>query len=225
MQELIAQRRKQFHDGSAPSRSLYIGKIYCGQCGTKFRRKECGGKVYWDCYRHNAGKDQCPSHQISEETLTAAVLRLHNKLTLHGQELLQSLLTQLREIRELELRSNQRLSDIDKEIANISGQNLVLIRLKSKGGIDPALALSQADELNRKLRDLRRLRRKVLAAADGDEQIQSTEAMLDYLNGAQWQTEVTSDLFENLVERITVVSVDEVKFRLLNGLELTERLV
>ena len=225
VQELIDKRREQFYDGAAPSRSPYIGKIYCGQCGSKFRRKECGGKVYWDCYRHNAGKDQCPSHQILEETLTAAALRLHNKLMLHGQELLQSLLMQLREIRERELRSNQRLSDIDKEIANISGQNLVLIRLKSKGCIDPALALSQADEMNRKLRDLRRLRRKVLAAADGDEQIQATEAMLDYLETAQWLTEVTPELFENLVERITVVSADEVKFRLLNGLELTERLV
>ena len=225
VQELIAQRREQFHDGAVPSRSPYIGKIYCGQCGSKLRRKACGGKVYWDCYRHNAGKDQCPSHQISEETLTAATLRIHNKLMLHRQKLLQPLLDQLREIRERELRSNQRLSDIDKKIANISGQNLVLIRLKSKGCIDPALALSQADELNRKLRDLRRLRRKVLAAADGDEQIQSTEAMLDYLETARWQTEVTSDLFENLVERITVASAEEVKFRLLNGLELTERLV
>ena len=75
------------------------------------------------------------------------------------------------------------------------------------------------------LHDLRRLRRKVLEAADGDEQIQTTEAMLDYLDSTQWQAEVTPDLFENLVERITVVSAEEVKFRLLNGLELAERLV
>ena len=33
--------------------------------------------------------------------------------------------------------------------------------------------------MNRKLRDLRRLRRKVMAAADGDALIQSTEAMMD----------------------------------------------
>ena len=79
--------------------------------------------------------------------------------------------------------------------------------------------------MNRKLRDLRRLRRKVMAAADGDDQIQSTEAMMDYLETAQWQTEVTPELFENLVERITVTSAEEVKFQLLNGLELTERLV
>lgn len=225
VQELITQRRGQFYDNAAPSHSPYVSKLYCGQCGSKLRRKVCSGKAYWDCYRHNAGKDQCPSHQISETSLTAAVLRLHNKLVLYGHELLQPLLNQLQELRERELRSNKRLSDIDKEIANISGQNLVLIRLKSKGCIDPALALSQADEMSRKLRNLRRLRRKVLEAADGDEQIQSTEAILDYLEAAQWQTEVTSDLFENLVERITVVSAGEVKFRLLNGLELAERLV
>ncbi|MBD5118505.1 MAG: hypothetical protein HDT37_05285 [Clostridiales bacterium] len=107
----------------------------------------------------------------------------------------------------------------------LSGQNLVLIRLRSKGCIDPVLALSQADEMSRKLRDLRRLRRKVLETADGDEQTQSTEAILDYLETAQWQAEVTPELFENLVERIIVVSAEEVKFRLLNGLELAEGLV
>ena len=157
VQELIGKRREQFHDGAVPSRSPYIGKIYCGRCGSKFRRKECRDKIYWDCYRHNAGKDLCPSHQISEETLTAAVLRLHNKLMLHGQELLQSLLDQLREIRELELRSNQRLSNIDKEIVNISGQNLVLIRLKSNPDCGQAVRISdealagQVDERLRKL--------------------------------------------------------------------------
>lgn len=225
VQALISQRRGQFYENVEPSRSLYIGRVFCGQCGSKLRRKVCGEKVYWDCYRHNTGKEHCPSRQISEASLTAAVLRLHNKLVLHGQEILQPLLDQLRQVRELELRSNRKLADIDKEIANISGQNLVLIRLKSKGGIDPALALSQADALGRRLKDLRRLRRKVLDAADEDQQIQATEAMLNYLESAQWQDEVSPDLFETLVDRITLVSAEKVKFRLLNELELTERLV
>ena len=225
VQNLIAAQRRQFYRGSDPSGSVYTRHIFCGHCNCICVKKVTRKMTYWVCNRRNDSKTLCPIPQISEAALTAATLRLHNKLILHGQELISPLLDQLRVIRERELRSNQRLSDIDKEIANISGQNLVLIRLKSKGCIDPALALSQTDEMNRKLRDLRRLRRKVLAAADGDEQIQSTEAILDYLETAQWQNEVTPDLFENLVERITVVSAEEVKFRLLNGLELTERLV
>ncbi len=225
VQALISQRREQFYRETPPPSSIYTGRVFCGRCGSKLRRKICSEKAYWDCYRHNAGKELCPSSQISEVSLTAAVLRLHNKLLLHGQELLQPLLDQLCQTRELELRSSRKLSDIDKEIASISGQNLVLIRLKSKGSIDPALALSQADALSRKLKELRRLRRKVLEAVDGDDQIQETESMLDYLEFAQWRDEVPADLFENLVEQITVISAEEVKFRLLNWLELTERLV
>ena len=225
VQTLIAARKEQFTGNVQRTNSVYFKRVYCGKCGTVCRRKVNSGKPYWICNRHNNSKNLCSMPPIPEAALTAATLRLHNKLALHAAELLQPLLDQLREIRERELRSNQRLSDIDKEIANISGQNLVLTRLKSKGCIDSALALSQTDELGRKLRDLRRLRRKVLEAADGDEQIQTTEALLDYLDGARWHTEVTPDLFDNLVERITVVSADEVRFHLLNGLELAERLV
>lgn len=183
------------------------------------------GTIYWVCNRHNESKTLCPIPQIPEAALTAAVLRLHNKLALHAAEILQPLLDQLREVRERELRSNQRLSDIDKEIASISGQNLVLTRLKSKGCIDSALALSQSDELGLKLRDLRRLRRKLLEAAGEGNGLKAIEAMLDYLEGAQWADEITPELFEDLVERITAASADEVRIRLLNGLELTERLV
>ncbi len=225
VQALIATRKAQFTGSAQRTNSVYFKRIYCGKCGTVCRRKVSSGKTYWVCNRHNASKDLCPIPQIPEAALTAATLRLHNKLALHAAELLQPLLDQLRDIWEQKLRSKSKLSDIDKEIANISGQNLVLTRLNSKGCIDPALAVSQADELGCRFRDLRRLRRKVLAAADGDEQIQSTEALLDYLEGAPWQTEVTPDLFENLVERVTVVSAEVVKFRLPNGLELMEGLV
>lgn len=85
--------------------------------------------------------------------------------------------------------------------------------------------MSQADALSRRLKDLRRLRRNVLEATDGDNQILETEFILDYLESSQWRGEVPPDLFETLVDRITVVSADEAKFRLLNGLDLTERLV
>ena len=225
VQALTARRKEMFYRGSKPSESAYAGRVFCGYCGCACRRKVARGTVYWVCNRHNDSRDLCPIPQIPEAALTAAVLRLHNKLLLHGAGILQPLLEQLREVRERELRSNSRLSDIDKEIAHISGQNLALSRLKSKGCIDSALALSQADGLSRKLRDLRRLRRKLLETAGGDEQIRATEAMLDYLEAARWQDEADPEWFGSLVDRITVASAEEVIFQLPNGLELTERLV
>ena len=122
VQNLISAQRQQFYHGSEPSASIYTGRIFCGHCGCVCRRKVTRGVTHWICNRHNDSKALCPIPQITEAALTSATLRLHNKLTLHGQELLSPLLDQLREIRERELRSNQRLSDIDKKKRTLQGR-------------------------------------------------------------------------------------------------------
>ena len=133
--------------------------------------------------------------------------------------------SQLQELRERELRSNRKISDIDNEIARISEQNLVLVRLKSKGYVDSALYLSQMDEIDRKLRELRKLRRRLLEAAGEDRQIHDTERMMEYLeDGPEWLDEVPSDLFGELLDRIIIISPERLKFRLLNGMELSENI-
>ena len=226
VQDLMALRREQFA-GTAPKpeASIYSKRIVCGECGSICRRKVTNGKTYWVCNRHDAAKVNCPSPKIPEPEITAAVLRLYHKLKGDGGKILRTVLEQLRALRERELRSNRKISDIDKEIAHISEQNLVLVRLKSKGYVDSALYLSQGDEIEQRLRTLRRLRRSILDAAGEDAQIQDTEIMLDCLeDGPQWLEKPSPELFEALVRRIVIVSADTLKFTLLNGLELTEHI-
>lgn len=163
--------------------------------------------------------------QIPEPEITAAVLRLYHKLKLGQETVLRPVLSQLQELRERELRSNRKISDIDNEIARISEQNLVLVRLKSKGYVDSALYLSQMDEIDRKLRELRKLRRRLLEAAGEDRQIHDTERMMEYLeDGPEWLDEVPAELFGELIERIIIISPERLKFRLLNGMELAENI-
>lgn len=171
------------------------------------------------------GKHKLPTPQIPEPEITAAVLRLYHKLKLGQETVLRPVLSQLQELRERELRSNRKISDIDNEIARISEQNLVLVRLKSKGYVDSALYLSQMDEIDRKLRELRKLRRRLLEAAGEDRQIHDTERMMEYLeDGPEWLDEVPAELFGELIERIIIISPERLKFRLLNGMELAENI-
>lgn len=152
-------------------------------------------------------------------------LRLYHKLKLGQETVLRPVLSQLQELRERELRSNRKISDIDNEIARISEQNLVLVRLKLKGYVDSALYLSQMDEIDRKLRELRKLRRRLLEAAGEDRQIHDTERMMEYLeDGPEWLDEVPAELFGELIERIIIISPERLKFRLLNGMELAENI-
>lgn len=153
------------------------------------------------------------------------LFRNYHKLKLGQETVLRPVLSQLQELRERELRSNRKISDIDNEIARISEQNLVLVRLKSKEYVDSALYLSQMDEIDRKLRELRKLRRRLLEAAGEDRQIHDTERMMEYLeDGPEWLDEVPAELFGELIERIIIISPERLKFRLLNGMELAENI-
>ena len=79
------------------------------------------------------------SFEVPEREIQQAVLRAYHKLKQGHGTILLPILEQLKELRERELRSNRKISDIDKEIAHLTEQNLVLVRLKSKGYVDPAL--------------------------------------------------------------------------------------
>ena len=223
VQRLMASRKEQFLSGAGTQESVFRKKVFCAQCGSMCRRKVTRGKAYWVCHRHDNEKSRCAVPQVPEQEVTAAVLRLCNKLAQAGGRVLRPMLERLRELRELELRSNRKVSDIDKEIAHLSEQNLVLIRLKSKGYVDPALSLSQENEIGHKLRELRKLRRRILEASGEDKQIQSTEAILDYLEGCPpWREDVDEEIFEYLIDRVSIRSAEQLAIRLLNGLELTE---
>lgn len=226
VQDLMSLRREQFAGATPrPEPSIYSKRITCGECGAVCRRKVINGRTYWVCRRHDRTKADCPTSAVPEAGITAALLRLYNKLRQDGGKLLRPVLDQLRELREWELRSNRKISDIDKEIARISEQNLVLTRLKSKGYVDSALCLSQEDEMKHKLIQLRRLRRGLMDAAGEDVQIRDTETILNYLeDGPEWLDAPDPEMFESLVRRIVIVSSDTLKFTLLNGLELTEHI-
>ena len=149
VQELMSSRKEQFQRAHCTKKgSLYDKHIYCGECGSLCRKKITGGKTYWVCRRHDGDRANCPIPQIPEPEITAAVLRLYHKLKFGQETVLRPALSQLQELRERELRSNRKISDIDNEIARISEQNLVLVRLKSKGYVDSALYLSQMDEID-----------------------------------------------------------------------------
>ena len=60
-------------------------------------------------------------------------------------------------------------------------------------------------------------------AAGEDQQIQATEQMLDYLTDSPEQLEeVDEELFESLIDRLTIQSAEQLNIQLRNGLILTE---
>ena len=223
-QKLIQERIEQNVTGQRHSSSLRK-HICCASCGTYCRRKRCGKAWCWVCRQRDYEKDRCPVQQVSESDLIVIIQKIYGKLRKNRDAILRPMLAQLEELRERELRANNRINDIDREMARLAEQNLVLNRLKDKGYVDPALYLSQQDEINGKTLELRRLRRSIMDHTKGDETIRKTEVMLDYLeDGPEWLDEIEVELFENLIDRIFLTADSQIKIRLINGLEVTETL-
>ena len=87
----------------------------------------------------------------------------------------------LRELQERELRTNSKISEIDTELSRLTERNHILVTLNAKGYMDPALYLSEQNEVSKKAWELRKLRREIIERTHDDKPIQQTETMLEYL--------------------------------------------
>ena len=95
VQILLESRGNQA--GGTVSSALLAKKIYCGNCGTLFRRKIVNEKVYWTCRKHDRDKDCCSISQILEEQVITAIVRMYHKLKMHREQILSPILSQLTE--------------------------------------------------------------------------------------------------------------------------------
>ena len=73
VQNEIQRRAAQLpHKGKSLKLYPFSGKVVCGICGHRYRRKINSGRPIWICATYNFyGKDACPSKAIPEDTLTA----------------------------------------------------------------------------------------------------------------------------------------------------------
>ena len=113
---------------------------------------------------------------------------------------------------------------IDCRIADINAQNLVVAQLHNKGILNNAEFTTQSGELSRKVSELRSERRRILMEDEDDELIDTlrdlNETLAEYIPSDTFD----EDLFEQIVESITVISGQKLSFRLAGGLVLTEKI-
>lgn len=198
------------------------GMIFCGECGALYRQRICRGKVFWVCYGHDRGKDVCPSGRIPEEEIHAAFLRVYHKLRLHGEPILKQMISDLQSVRERRMLWSQDIVALNQTIADVSDQGRMLADMNKCGLVDPDIFISQSNELARQLRAAKQEKERLLADGD-DDAIPRTRELLETLETLpEFLPAFDGEIFADLVERITADGDGRLRFRLKNGLELTE---
>lgn len=203
---------------------IFRKKLFCSDCGSLYRRKTVRRIPYWVCIGHDKKRHgiQCRIMPIAECEIEKAFLRLYYNLKHYGKPILAQMLTSLQTIRNRRMLWSLDVIELNKQISELSSQNQMLTTLKQQGLIDPDIFISQSNELTEQLRAAK-LKKERLLVADGDSTIAQTQELIDILEaGPDFLDTFDAELFSELVDKIIVGSNEQLRFRLKNGLELTE---
>jgi DNA invertase Pin-like site-specific DNA recombinase len=217
VQRLMAERREQFCSGTQVVDAVLAKKVYC-ECGSLCRRKVNRGNTYRTCRTHDIkGKHDCPVRQVPETEILAAFARMWDKLKQHKEEILNPLSEHLKLITERKYRSDATVAEINKELIALIEQVHVLEKLKGKGYLEPALYISGHDELDRKIKALRRNKEKLMEDTYAGDALSVDDVIIVL------ETDAPDDEgFMEIVERVTIIAEDKIRIRLRCGLEITE---
>ena len=113
---------------------------------------------------------------------------------------------------------------LNKKISDILSQVQFLTQLQQMGGVDPDTFISSNNKLNEQLRRLKQEKVRLLDT-DSDDLADRTRDLMDVLeDGPDFLDSFDAELFDALVEKIIVDNNERLRFRLKNGLELTEQI-
>ena len=196
----------------------------CANCNVPFQRKLRSGETKWMCRVHNNSKDDCPTFPIEEAAIHNAFCRLYYKLKHHGEPIFTQMLSNLQKIRYSRMLWSEDVISLNKKISDILSQVQFLTQLQQAGGVDPDTFISSNNKLSEQLRRLKQEKARLLDT-DSDDLADRTRDLMDVLeDGPDFLDSFDAELFDALVEKIIVDSNECLRFRLKNGLELTEQI-
>lgn len=223
VQFLLAQRKERFYSADKEENGLR-GRILCGCCGSGFRLYRDKNVTYRICRTHSVNAGKCPVGRIADSAIHSALLRLYYKLQHQGRPVLERLLSDLQTARSRRLLWSMDIVELNNQIADLTRQERLLAVLKKQGAVDPDIFISRTDRLTEQLRAAKQAKGRRLDAEE-DQTIARTQHLLNILDDApEFLETFDGELFGELVDKIIVESNERLRFRLINGLELTENI-
>ena len=196
----------------------------CPDCGMTFRRQIVKGTAYWLCSNKAASMTDCRPLRLKETAVYETFTMLVQKLTDNRKTLLGDLIRQVEAMQNRTSDNIDVIRRIDKKIADLAAQNLVIARLHTNGVINSAEFSAQSSEINNKISTLRTKRRKKLSDDENDAWFDTLNSLNEILEAYDPSNNFDEELFEKIVVGITVNSNADLTFKLIGDIELTEEI-
>ena len=225
VQKIIKENKAAFDKRNPVKDELFSGILYCSDCGCAYRKRRKNENYdTWVCSKTGSAGQHCITHPVTEISVQKTFVSMFNRLQKNKEILIEDTIHKMENIKRKSNMNNSEISEIDNEIAELSGKNELYIRLKSKGIIDEVSYTEQSSSVQRRIYELRNRRQRLMAAEDDSDIIDRFYKLLNVLNKSP-KTIMTFNppLFKELIKRIAV-KTNSLIFEFECGIKLEEEL-
>ena len=220
VQSLLKEKKRK-HGKKQTTEGFPLTKmVFCEECGSVCYRRITSQGIMWTCSNHLSALSRCSTKGTLEDTIYKTFLSLTSKLEQNRNEILETFLHQIQELKDREYMAHPGAVKLNQEIAELLKQNHALATLRAKECIDSAFFISQTNELDQKISALRAELKRYRDLNDYQELIGGTQAILEVLGKATLNTFQPSVL-KRIVSKI-IAGPQSLRFQLVNNLELIE---
>lgn len=199
------------------------GKVFCGECGGKCKRKKIYGEVWYGCDTHVKDKKKCRQLPVRADMVEAAFVNMMNKLIYGRDAVLLPMSGRLLGGGDKEVLG--RLESLNTELAMVAERRQAADKFFAKGLLDTAVYREELDALAQKEKEINVARACIEGAPDLDFDRQlALNELLKYTAKAEQLTAFSDEVFTKHVDRVIIVSRKEVGFVMKCGPVFRERI-
>jgi site-specific DNA recombinase len=211
------------------SKYALSSKVFCGCCGANFKRRTWNSnniskKVVWQCRTYvNEGKEACDAKAVDEYVLQDAFVRVFNRMHENKDGFIRTLNMNIEAILS-KREGHEPLIKVEQSIEQLKMDLKGLVNLKLRDNIDETVYNEENARISSELDKLRQ--KKIILEKDMDQKAQiknRVNEIIQLMNARQDLLEqFDDDIFNALVEKITILSQAHFVFTLKSGLEIEE---
>ena len=199
------------------------GKVFCGECGGKCKRKKIYGEVWYGCDTHVKDKKKCRQLPVRADMVEAAFVNMMNKLIYGRDAVLLPMSGRLLGGGDKEVLG--RLESLNTELAMVAERRQAADKFFAKGLLDTAVYREELDALAQKEKEINVARACIEGAPDLDFDRQlALNELLKYTAKAEQLTAFSDEVFTKYVDRVIIFSRKEVGFVMKCGPVFRERI-
>lgn len=199
-------------------------KIRCADCGRTYRRMVVNGVIYWLCSSRAAGITDCAALRIREMDVYDTFNKLIKKLKYNRESIILPIIKYIKVMQKKTNENQQKIFEIDKQIADLTAQNHTLAKFHTKGVLDSISYTEQSSAVSDKIMNLRVERRRILNESEEHEILENLKHIDNLLEEYMPNSEFDEELFGEIIENIVQISKTELSFKLIGGLKFSERI-